>query len=220
MVLTRSQAQSFYDRFGKKQDSQGYYEDAALDDLIGHAAFEQAASVFELGCGTGRFACRLLNKCLPQSAAYLGVDLSRTMIDIAEQRLSVYAGRAKVAPSDGSMRFPCPDHSVDRVVATYVLDLLSEMDIRQALDESRRVLMLQGRICLVSLGGGVTFGSRIVGALWSMAFRLHAPLVGGCRPIRLESFFDQADWSVDYRHVVAPFGVPSEVLTATPKSVA
>jgi hypothetical protein len=38
MVLTRSQAQRFYDRFGKKQDAQAFYEDAALDDLIAHAA--------------------------------------------------------------------------------------------------------------------------------------------------------------------------------------
>ena len=60
MVLTRSQAQTFYDRFGRKQDAQAFYEDGALDDLIDHAAFEQVEKVFELGCGTGRFASRLL----------------------------------------------------------------------------------------------------------------------------------------------------------------
>jgi len=217
MVLTRSQAQTFYDRFGSKQDAQGYYEDAALDDLVGHAEFEKAASVFELGCGTGRFAYRLLSGHLPQSAAYLGIDLSRTMIEIAAQRLSDYAPRAKVARSDGAMHFQCPDRSVDRVVATYVLDLLSEQDIREALREAGRVLMPEGKLCLVGLGGGVTPGSRIVGALWSAVFRLHAPLVGGCRPIRLDPFIDQRNWSVAYHNVVSQFGVASEVLIASPR---
>jgi ubiquinone/menaquinone biosynthesis C-methylase UbiE len=218
MVLTRSQARTFYDRFGRKQDSQAFYEDAALDELIAHAEFEQAEKVFELGCGTGRFAIRLLTKHLRPSASYLGVDLSQTMIEIARQRISPYEGRAKVARSDGSMRFPVPDHSVDRVVSTYVLDLLSETDIRHAISEAVRVLASSGKLCLVSLTHGVTFGSRIVCALWTGLFRVHAPLVGGCRPIRLDLFFDQARWSVDYRNVVLRFGVPSEVLIASRKT--
>jgi len=132
MVLTRSQARTFYDRFGKKQDTQAFYEDAALDDLIAHAAFEQAKKVFEFGCGTGRFASRLLAKHLSPSASYLGIDLSQTKITIAAQRILPYKERAKVSQSDGSMHFPLPDHSVDLVVTTYVLDLLPETDVRQA----------------------------------------------------------------------------------------
>ena len=117
MVLTHSQAQAFYDRFGKRQDSQAFFEDAALDELISHGAFERAESVFELGCGTGRFAARLLTKHLSPNASYLGIDLSRTMIDIAERRIAANAQRARVIQSDGSLRFPIPDQSVDRVAA-------------------------------------------------------------------------------------------------------
>jgi ubiquinone/menaquinone biosynthesis C-methylase UbiE len=212
MVLTRSQAQAFYDRFGEKQDAQSFYEDAALADLIAHGAFEQAQRVFELGCGTGRFASRLLATHLSTSASYLGIDLSRTMINIAERRLTAYAERAKVIQTDGSPCFPLADHSVDRVVSTYVLDLLSEADIRQAISEARRVLVPGGKLCLASLTDGVTISSRIVCALWSQAFRLHAPLVGGCRPIRLDPLIDRRNWSIDYRNVVTQFEVPSEVL--------
>lgn len=218
MILTRSQAQSFYDRFGRKQDRQAYYEDAALDDLIAHAAFEQAGKVFELGCGTGRFASRLLTKHLSPSASYSGIDLSQTMIGIAEQRISPYTERAKVLQSDGSMRFPLPDCSVDRVVSTYVLDLLSETDIRQAISEAHRVLISGGKLCLVSLTAGGTFTSRIVCTLWWAVFHLHAPLVGGCRPIQLDSMLDQHSWTVDYQNVLTQFGIPSEVLIASQKS--
>jgi ubiquinone/menaquinone biosynthesis C-methylase UbiE len=218
MVLTRSQARIFYDRFGKRQDSQAFYEDAALDDLIGRAEFDQAEKVFELGCGTGRFAFRLLTNHLPPSASYLGIDLSQTMIEIAKERISPYQERAKVAQSDGPMRFPIPDHSVDRVVSTYVLDLLSETDIRYAISEAARVLTPRGKLCLVGLTHGVTFASRIVCAMWTALFQLHAPLVGGCRPIRIDMFLDQQRWAVDYRNVVTRFGVPSEVIIASPKN--
>jgi ubiquinone/menaquinone biosynthesis C-methylase UbiE len=217
MVLTPSQAKKFYDRFGTKQDAQAFYEDAAIDDLIAHAAFEQADSIFEFGCGTGRFASRLLGKHLSRSASYLGIDISKTMIDIAGQRLSPYAKRARVALSDGTMSFPLSDHSVDRVVSTYVLDLLSETDIQKAVFEAGRVLTPGGRLCLVSLTKGRAFVSRVVSKLWSALFRLYAPLVGGCRPVRLESFLDPQRWSIEYRNVVTQFGVPSEVLIARPE---
>lgn len=214
MVLTRSQARSFYDRFGKKQDTQAFYEDAALDELIAHAAFDQADKVFEFGCGTGRFASRLLTEQLPSSATYTGVDQSPTMIGLATQRLLPYAERAKAVQSDGSMRFPLVDHSVDRVVSTYVLDLLSEADIRQAIAEAHRVLVPGGKLCLVSLTLGVTIASRLVIALWSVLYRLRASLVGGCRPIMLEPFLAQEQWSITHRRSLSQFGVPSEVLIA------
>jgi len=214
MVLTRSQAKTFYDRFGEKQDAQAFYEDAALDELIAHGSFEQAENVFEFGCGTGRFASRLLTKHLSPSSSYLGIDLSQTMVNITERRITAYTERARVIRSDGSMRFPLPDHSVDRVVSTYVLDLLSQADAQQVIFEAHRVLIPGGKLCLVSLTFGGMFVSRIVCALWSSLFRLHAPLVGGCRPIQLESLFDQHDWSIDYQKVVTQFGVPSEVLIA------
>lgn len=217
MLFNRQQAQAFYDRFGSKQDTQAFYEDAALDDLVAHAAFEQAASVFELASGTGRFALRLLSRHLPSTATYLGTDLSSTMIDLATQRIAPYAERAKVIQSDGAMQFPLPDHSVDRVVCVYLLDILSEDDARQAIAEAHRVLQPGGKLCLASLTEGVTAASRIVSGLWSQIFRLRSSLVGGCRPIRLEPYFEPANWSLDHHNVIVKFGVPTEVIVATPK---
>jgi ubiquinone/menaquinone biosynthesis C-methylase UbiE len=214
MVLSPSQAKRYYDRFGSKQDSQAFYEDPALDDLIAHAGFDRAERVFELGCGTGRLAARLLAEHLPASSSYLGVDLSPTMIDLAGRRLAQFAGRAEAVISEGSMSFPAPDRSADRFVSTYVLDLLSAQDIRAAISEAHRVLKPGGKLCLASLTCGVTLASRMVSTLWSAVFRLRASLVGGCRPIRLEQYLDGRAWSVDYRNVVTPFGVPSEVIVA------
>lgn len=212
MTLKPAEARTFYDRFGSKQDSQSFYEDPALSDLVAHASFCKAGHVLELGCGTGRFAARLLAEKLPADAVYLGCDVSRTMVDLATERLAGHADRARVVQTGGSLRFPVPDHSLDRVIATYVLDLMSEEDIREFFLEAHRVLDAGGKVCLVSLTNGVTLPSRIVIAVWTWIFRARASLVGGCRPISLEQYIDPGLWTREYRNVVVAFAVPSEVL--------
>lgn len=211
-VLSPSAVRAYYDRFGKKQDSQGFYEDPALDELIAHASFQDARSVFEFGCGTGKFAARLLEDYLSPSASYLGCDISQVMIGIAKHRIETYGERAQVALSDGVVQFPLPDHSVDHVVSNYVLDLLSETDIRRFFSEAHRTLMPGGKVCLSSLTNGVNLQSRIISSLWMSVFRLKPAIVGGCRPIRPDSFADPQEWRVVHKRVVTPFGVPSEVL--------
>lgn len=219
-MLRPSEIQVFYDRFGKKQDTQGFYENPALDELIGHGRFAEAENVFEFGCGTGRFAARLLEKHLPSSATYLGYDLSPTMVRLATGMLAPYADRAQVLLSNGAIKFPLPDNSVDRVVSTYVLDLLSDTDIGEFLREAHRVLMPGGKLCLVSLTKGTTFLSRLVSSLWTSVFHFKASLVGGCRPVSLEDHeLNPKDWQIEYRKVKISFGVPSEVSILTPEQL-
>ena len=215
LVLTPSEARAFYDRFGKKQDAQSFYENPALDDLIAHARFAEAARVLEFGCGTGRLAARLLAECLPDSATYIGFDISPTMVNLATQRLAPYAERAQVFQSDGTTNLPLADNSVDRVIATYVLDLLSDTDIGEVLREAHRVLIVGGKVCLVSLTTGTTFPSRVVAFVWTAIFRLRASLVGGCRPIRLRRALSPSCWELEHGRVLSAFGVASEVLVAT-----
>jgi len=216
-VLTASEVRAFYDRFGKKQDTQGFYEGPVLEDLIRHAAFPEARRVFEFGCGTGKFAARLLEEHLPGSATYLGCDVSPVMVGLAAQRLEAYSERAMAIQSDGTVRFPLSDHAVDRVISTYVLDLLSETDTRAVFAEAHRVLIPGGRLCLAGLTRGTTLPSRVVSTLWAAIFRVRPSLVGGCRPVVLDAYAERALWQQTHRAVVTPFGVPSEVLVLAAK---
>ncbi len=216
-ILTASEAQAYYDRFGKKQDSQGFYEDPALDDLITHASFQDAQRVFEFGCGTGKLAARLLAEYLPGSATYIGCDVSPVMISIAEERLTAYSERARLFHSNGTVHFPLSDHSADRVISSYVLDLLSDRDIRAVFMEAYRVLIPGGRLCLASLTKGITMTSRIVSSIWMAVFRMRPSIVGGCRPICLDAYIEEDRWQLEHRKVLTPFGVPSEVVVLIAK---
>jgi len=213
-TLTHDQARAFYDGFGARQDAQAFYEDAATDDLIAHADFEHAKSVFEFGCGTGRFARLLFERHLTDDCTYRGVDVSSTMIALAEERLAAWRDRARAELSEGSMNLPVADGAVDRIVSNYVLDLLGEDDIRALVAEAQRALRPDGLLCLASLTYGATLPARAVSWLWRQLHALRPTLVGGCRPIRLLDYLPDQSWRVEYHNVVTRWCLSSEVVVA------
>ena len=166
MALTLKQARSVYDRIGRVQDWQAFYEDATTDRLVANAALAADQTIFEFGCGTGRLAARLLGA-LPESINYLGVDLSPVMIKLATNRLTAWAQRAEVVLVDGSLPLPANDGFADRVLSTFVFDLLDVDYARAVLDDLRRILAPGGRLCLASLTHGEGRLERAVSQAWN-----------------------------------------------------
>lgn len=214
-LLTHQQAASFYNRFGAKQDWQAFYEAPATRDLIAHAAFETAQSVFEFGCGTGAFAEQLLAHHLPPQATYLAVDSSATMVRLAQSRLARFGERVTVRQTDGALQFAERSGCFDCFISNYVLDLLSPADVAQLLAEAHRLLAPDGRVYLVSLTRGATPLARLVTWSWSRLHALNPWLVGGCRPLELRDHLPLTRWRLDYAQVLTRFGVPSEVVVAS-----
>jgi ubiquinone/menaquinone biosynthesis C-methylase UbiE len=215
-TLSREQARRFYDEFGVRQDRQGWYEDPANAALIAKARFEEAGSVLELGCGTGRLAATLLAERLPKHCNYLGLDASDTMCGLARARLQGWSPRAEVRHTDGSMHLPCAPRSVDRVLTTYVLDLLSLADIQAFLSEAQRVLGPGGLLCAVGLTPGERGIARSVTRFWRYVHRKRPMRVGGCRPLQLVQCLPAEHWRVLHREVVVAWGLASEAVIATP----
>jgi ubiquinone/menaquinone biosynthesis C-methylase UbiE len=212
--LSKEEAQRFYDWLGAAQDTQAFYENPAMADLVAHAGFETAAAVFEFGCGTGRLAAHLLVDVLRHDCVYHAIDISPKMVQLAKQRLEPWRGRASVEVSSGAMHLTCSDARFDRYVATYVLDLLALEDIHALLAEARRVLVPGGFICLVNLTFGATRAARVVARLSQAAYALAPRLVGGCRPLELREWLSSDGWNPRYRNVVTAFGVSSEITVA------
>ncbi len=212
--FSHAQAARFYDLLGAGQDTQGFYETAALHDLVAHLELATCHSVVEFGFGTGRLAAELLSAQLPADATYFGVEVSATMVRLAKGRLQAFAARAEVRQSDGTPHIDAKDDTFDRFISTYVLDLLSHDDVRTILAEARRVLKPGGLLGLVSLTDGVSPLSRLVSTTWRGLHRISPWLVGGCRPIALHSFLSSGEWRIEHRKVIVRFGVPSEIVVA------
>lgn len=212
--LNVAQASRVYDRIGRLQDVQALVERPALDDLVAHADFEHARSVFELGHGTGALALRLFEQHLPDNARYVGVDVSPHMHELANRRLRPFADRAELQLSDGNLRFPFPDGAFDRFLSCYVLDLLAPADIQLVLGEAGRLLVPHGLLCLTSLTNGATSATRAVSHAWQAFWRLRPELLGGCRPIRIRDHLDPLAWAIPHHAVHTRFGFSFEVVVA------
>jgi ubiquinone/menaquinone biosynthesis C-methylase UbiE len=213
-TLSHREAQRFYDRFGARQDSQAFYERPALERLLPQLELGAARALVEFGCGTGRLAAELLSHRLSAECRYLGIDSSRTMVELARSRVAPFGARAELRHSDGSPRIAAPDCSFDRFVSSYVLDLLAEDEIRTLLTEAHRVLAPGALLGIVGLTHGETPGARAMSFVWERIHRLRPTLVGGCRPLEVSALLPERAWQVRQRSVLAPYGIPSEVIVA------
>lgn len=213
-TLSHQEARRAYDRIGSLQDSQGFYEDRATALVLLHGNFSSAQWVFEFGCGTGRFALRLLEEYLSKDARYRGVDVSPKMVQLAQTRLAPHAPRAEVILTEGGPPVDEPTESYDRFVSNYVFDLLSHEDIRAVLREAHRILRPDGLLCLSGLSSGSGFASRIMAGVVSWIQSLRPSLVGGCRPVDLLPFLRESQWQVQHHSKVVAFGISSEVVVA------
>ncbi|HZD24173.1 MAG TPA: class I SAM-dependent methyltransferase [Acidimicrobiia bacterium] len=213
--LTPDEAARVYDRIGRFQDWQRFYEGAPMRDLEAHASFGSATAVFELGCGTGAYAQRLLGGVLAANAIYRGVDVSGHMIGLASKRIERFGDRARVDRISGVPPLPGGDHSFDRFLAVYVFDLLSDDLSVALLEEAHRLLTEDGRLCLVSLTEGDSRSARIVCSLWNSVWRRSPSLVGGCRPIDLTGLFHGA-WRIDHAATVTAWAITSQIVVARP----
>jgi len=212
--LDYRQAQRIYDRIGRWQDTRPLTERRAMDEIAWRGDFYNAAAVLEFGCGTGRFAARLLETKLPAAATYLGMDVSAKMVELAGEALAPWRGRARVELSDGSTTLPVADGEYDRFLCTYVLDLLSPTDTAALLAEAHRALRPGGLLALASLTPGSTPPSRVLTGLWRGLWRLDPRAVGGCRPVELAALLAPDRWLVRDRLMVTKWALSSEVLVA------
>ncbi len=214
MALTLNQARSVYDRIGRVQDWQAFYEDATTDRLVANAALAGDQTILEFGCGTGRLAARLLGT-LPRSVTYLGIDISPVMINLATSRLAPWAERAKAVLVDGTVPLPADDGFADRVLSAFVFDLLDADYARAVLDDLRRILTSDGLLCLASLTHGDRLLEQAVSRTWTGLWRVAPQLVGGCRPISVSALLTR-DWQVQHHSRVHRWGLVTDVVIATP----
>ncbi len=214
---TPDQLRAFYDRLGAGQDSQAFYEEPAIREMIKRAGFREAHSVFEFGLGTGRLAEKLLGQWVPAYCLYQGVDFSQVMVELSRERLAPWGHQALVQRTDGGMTLPVAEGTYDRFVATYVLEILTDAQMGDLLAEARRILTVDGALCLVNLTFGEGGLSKLVSSAWQWVHRVRPLWVGGCRPIRLKKYLLDHGWRVVHHLPVTAFGVTSEVIIARPR---
>lgn len=225
-VLSRADARAVYDGFATKghiggKDASSGYGGPAVAALLSIAAFTEARTVMDYGCGQGKLAEAVL-AAQPQ-LTWRGVDQSPLMVRRFEERMATFGDRSIVEllasgePSDAT----APPTRVDRFVSTYCLDLLSESDMYAVLDLAQRSLRPDGLLLLA----GITWGWRdsprtaFMTLVWTMLYRVTRKTVGGCRPQHLAPYLRARGWTIIEERRTLPAGFPwmvSEVISARP----
>lgn len=205
--FTPSAAQRFYDALASRYDWFSLYEARAKRLAVDCLDLLPGQSVLNVGLGTGMYY-QEVQALLGVRGIAAGIDLSMSMLRVAQNRKLT-----DLVQSDGAW-LPFSTDSFDRLLCTYVLDLVSLTDMPGWLREFRRVLKPGGRMVLVSLTEGVNLLSRGFVTVWRLAYHLSPTACGGCRPLQLTRLARQAGFVTVDRQVVLQYGVPSELLVA------
>ncbi len=207
-TISTAEARRYYDRLGAGHDWAEYFESRAKTGGLALLELAPGQTVLNVGLGSGKEQAQLQAAVAPGGLA-VGLDLSRVMLNLTQARTG-----APLCEAD-ARQLPFLTASFDRLLATYVLDLIPARDLPKLLIEFRRLLKPGGRLVLVSLTEGVTWPSRALTALWKMIYRASPVACGGCRPVQLAGQLYEAGFSQVERAVVVQLAVPSEVIVAT-----
>jgi len=206
-TLTPTAARRYYDLIGARYDWFAFYEARAKQLALELLDLAPGQSVLNVGMGTGKESLAIQEAIRPGGAAF-GVDLSPAMLLAARQR-----NLPALCQADGRW-LPFAGESFDRLLSTYVLDLIPAWDLISMLSGYRRLLKPGGRLVLLSLTEGVDQASRGFVRLWKLAYNLSPIACGGCRPLQLTGLVEEAGLSLLQREVIVQWGVPSEVIVA------
>ena len=207
-AITPQTAQRFYDWLGAKHDWGSGFERKAKDRALALLEAGSAQRLLNVGVGTGKEQ-RQIQALLPTGGLSFGLDLSGEMLKLTQQRVPQTHLCQAVA-----WQLPFANGRFDRILCTYVLDLLETAVLPQVLAECHRVLQPGGKLVLVSLTEGTDTPSKLLIGLWKAAYKIHPLTCGGCRPLQLQTAVQQARFSILKREVVVQLGVPSEVILA------
>lgn len=207
-TISPETARWFYDWLGAKHDWGGRFERQAKDRALELLDARSAQRLLNVGVGTGKEQ-KAVQAALPPAGHSFGIDLSQTMLNLTRQRVPPTLLCTALV-----RQLPFAANSFDRLLCTYVLDLLETAVLPQTLSEFHRVLQPGGKLVLVSLTEGCDAPSKLVVGLWKAAYKVHPLTCGGCRPLQLQALVQQAGFSVVQREVIVQLGVPSEIVLA------
>lgn len=208
----REEAKKAYDHLSRIYD---FLTSGREEKLKGHGVTildpVENEKILEIGCGTGSSLISLAEKVGPGGRVH-GIDISEGMLRIARRKVadSGFSKRVELTMGD-AIQLPYEDKYFDAVFMSFTLELFSTHDIPVILEEGRRVLKEEGRICVVTMSdkGKNTLMKRAY--LW---FHRRLPKYVDCRPILTEKIISENGFRVVESLPGSLYGLPVEIVLA------
>ena len=183
----------------------------AYAGLMEAANLDEVENLLEIGCGRGHLAKKILQS-HSNISRYIATEASVENIKASEARLNGYPS-FKCEFVDGLLPYRFPNDHFDVIVSCYVLDCMDENRFRQEIEELKRILCSNGRLCLLSVAKGETPISYVVSSFWSLLYSVSPRLTGGSRVANLAVKVG-SDWEDVSSQTIVCYGFPSELTVA------
>ncbi len=212
VIRSKQEARAAYDRMARWYDAlAGSSERRFIDLALQMLGTTEGQTVLEIGFGTG-YAIQALARAVGDSGKVYGIDISDRMVDIARARLrkAELSGRASLSQGDGAT-LPFADHFFDGVFMSFTLELFDTPEIPVVLGECRRVLRVDGRVCVVAMSKSGEAGLMVRLYEWAHD---RLPAYVDCRPIFVQNALNEAGFRVLDAAMRSMWGLPVETVVA------
>lgn len=181
-------------------------EEKALQTILQWIDVRDGQTILEAGVGTGRLFSRIVDQ--NKNGRNIGIDLSVVMLEKTRNKCgkskNVQLLRADITNLQESFG------PFDRIVSSYVLDLLPVDQYVPILSKFRSMLQPDGKLFLAYMEAGDTFSHHF----WRWVAETFPNLMTHCRPIHLETFLQAAGFTIEQKCSLTQLTFPSCVIEA------
>jgi len=208
-TVSQSEIPGVYDSLSKTYDIWGKLaETQARNRAIELADIRDGQTILEVAVGTGLGFYEIVQR--NPKGTNIGVDISPGMLQKAGKRLGKLAGANYELKIGNAFNLEEKDEQVDLLVNNYMFDLIAFDEMDGILEEFKRVLKKGGKLILVNMTEGRSFGCGI----YSLLYRISPKSFGGCRGVKLSDKLQQNGFEVKTREYYQQWWFPSEVILA------
>ena len=210
--VSQSEIPDLYDAMSKTYDIWGKLAETHVRNrTIELAKIIDGQKILEVAVGTGLTFYEIVKR--NPNGVNTGVDISEGMLKKAQKRLLSLVGANYQLKIGNAFKLEEETEYFDILVNSYMFDLIAFNDMDTILREFRRVLKKNGKLILVNMTKGKSFGSGI----YSWISRISPKAFGGCRAVSLSDKLEQNGFEIKTREYHQQLLFPSEVILALKK---
>ena len=181
-------------------------EEKALRTILRWVNIRDGQAVLEAGVGTGRLFSRITS--LNKTGRNVGIDLSKKMLEKTRNKCGKHKN-VKLLQADIT-NLPYDLGTFDRIICSYVLDLLPENLYVSILSRFRSMLQPEGKLIIAYMEAG----SKPSHKFWAWVAETFPRLMTHCRPINLETYLQEAGFTIEQKADFTQLTFPSCVMEA------